>query len=105
VLTCREAVSRLADLDRGGSPGTGPVEVRRHLGRCLSCRRYRRAYQTAVALAREAFRGAAVPEIPEDLVVSILDAARRRPFLPPLRLVPLLSGIAAAAPLLAFSLR
>jgi anti-sigma factor RsiW len=107
MLTCREAVSRLADLEAGELGPGEKRETERHLAGCHSCLSYWKSYRTTVALARHACSegDARGLPMPEGLTRRILDAIRIRPRSKPVfHVVHLLSGV-AAAPLLAFWLR
>jgi anti-sigma factor RsiW len=111
VLTCQEAISRLADLEVGELDVGEKRGMERHLAGCRSCLSYWQSYRTTVALARRACseEDARNLPMPEDLSRRILDRAGfgfqvsgfRKPVL---HVVHLLSGI-AAAPLLVFWLR
>ena len=111
MLTCREALSRLGDLEAGDIRDRDKREVERHLARCGSCLSYWRSYRTTAALARRAFSDGDPRDLsmPEGLMSRILDSAGFRFRVSGFRksafhVVHLLSGI-AAAPLLAFWLR
>ncbi len=107
MLSCREAVSRLADLEARELDLGEKRETERHLAGCGSCLSYRKSYRTTVALARRACSEGDACDLPmpEGLTRRILDAIRTgRRSRPAFHVVHLLSGI-AAAPLLAFWLR
>ena len=108
MLNCREFISGVTELSCGSLAAAAERDTKRHLAQCGSCASYWRSYRTAVALARRAYclPDPETAETPEDLVNSVLLAARARRAgaSGAWRLVNLLSGI-AAAPLLAFCLR
>ncbi len=107
MLSCREALSRLADLEAGGLDRAEKRETERHLAGCRCCLSYWRSYRTTVALARRACSEGDARDLPmpEGLIRRILDVIRNRPRSKPVfHIVHLLSGV-AAAPLLAFWLR
>jgi len=109
VLTCRQAISRLTDVETGDLAAPERRATKRHLAACDGCLAYWRSYRTTVALERRAYDGEQAASdlvASEDLVRRILAAARNAPaFLASARYaIHVLSGI-AAAPLIAFWLR
>jgi hypothetical protein len=109
VLTCREAISRLGDLEAGELDLAEKREIERHLAGCGCCLSYWKSYRTTVSLARRAYLDGNGLPMPEGLTRRILDSASFRfqasGFRKPVfHVVHLLSGI-AAAPLLVFWLR
>ena len=108
MLTCRDAISRLADLEDGELARADRQNTRRHLAGCEGCLPYWRSYRTTVALARRAYseEDPANLEMPEELVGEVLAHARTLSrFLASARYAfHVLSGV-AAAPLLALWLR
>lgn len=109
MLTCREAISRLGDLEAGELDLSEKREIERHLTGCGCCLSYWKSYRTTVALARSACSDGSSLPMPEGLTRRILDSASFRSQVsgfrkPVFHVVHLLSGI-AAAPLLVFWLR
>ncbi len=108
MLTCRETIDRLGELESRDLAPAERRETKRHLAGCEDCLAYWRSYRTTVALERAAYseEDPADLEIPEALVREVLASAPTVPgFLASAGyVVHILSGI-AAAPLLAFWLR
>ena len=111
MLTCREAISRLGDLEVGELDLGEKREMERHLTECRSCLSFWESYRTTIALARRACSQGDARDfpMPEGLTRKILDSVRFKFQVsafrkPGFHVVHLLSGI-AAAPLIAFWLR
>lgn len=80
-MTCRELIEFLIDYDSGELDGDVRAEFERHLGTCPPCLAYLDTYRRTVQLGREALAdgdGAALPEMPEELVRAILAARAQR---------------------------
>jgi anti-sigma factor RsiW len=81
-VNCREALEHFHDHVEGQ---LGPVQrwrLRLHLWLCGRCRKYLRSYKTTVDAEKAAFcdsADASPTAIPDDLVASILSAARIPP--------------------------
>jgi len=108
VLTCREAIDRLSELESRDLTPAERRETKRHLVGCEDCLPYWRSYRTTVALERAAYskEDPADLEIPEALVREVLASARTVPaFLASTGYVVHIFWGIAAAPLLTFWLR
>ncbi len=78
-LSCREFADFLnAYIDGELEPGRKTV-FERHLEICSDCRNYLQSYRQTMKMSALAFRGELLPEaIPEDLVLAILEAGRKK---------------------------
>ena len=76
MLTCRQAISRLTDVETGDLAAPERRATKRHLAACDGCLPYWRTYRTTVALERKACLedDATHCETPEELVREILAA-------------------------------
>lgn len=80
-MTCKEFIDRLLDFTEGDLDTEARRLCREHAGLCRDCADYLSGYEATAELCRESVRGEdeAVPELPEDLVTSILKAAGTAP--------------------------
>ena len=78
-MTCREFADFMLDYLLGELPADTKARFERHLRDCVNCRRYLAGYQGAMKLGKHAFDDDAAPvpgDVPEDLVIGILEARR-----------------------------
>lgn len=79
TVTCEVLISFLDDYVDGRLAAAELERFERHLARCVSCVAYLQSYRETVRLARDASLDprAEAGEVPEELVVAVLDALRR----------------------------
>jgi anti-sigma factor RsiW len=78
-MTCREFADFMSDYLSGDLMPGVRSRFDHHLTICVNCRRYLKSYEESIKLGRRAFEDldAALPdEVPEDLVLGILQARR-----------------------------
>lgn len=76
-MTCREFASFISDYLVGELPRADRLQFERHLAACPNCERYLAQYRETIAAGRAAFAdqdGELAPEVPEELVRTILAA-------------------------------
>jgi anti-sigma factor RsiW len=76
-MTCREAIGVLGAYHDGELSAVVRVQVDAHLGACAECATYLRTYRDTVKLAKDAVGSpddASSPDLPDDLVATILSA-------------------------------
>jgi len=81
-VNCREALEHFHDHVEGQLSPFQRWRLRLHLWICGNCRKYLRSYRTTVEAEKAAFSDstdAAAAKIPDDLVASILSAAKIPP--------------------------
>ncbi len=76
IPTCREVITFLADYLANELPPERRAAFERHLALCDSCVDYIAMYESTIRLARVATveTDLRVEDMPEDLVIAILDA-------------------------------
>ncbi len=79
-MTCREVVEFLMAYLADELPGTQRDVFEGHLALCPPCVNYLDSYQHTMRLSKAACHcpdGAAPADVPEELILAILDASRR----------------------------
>ncbi len=78
-MTCQKAIDLLAESVDGSLGSPVGWRLKLHLWCCRHCQNYYSTYRQTVKLEKAAFREARQPEpaVPERLVKSILEAARK----------------------------
>jgi anti-sigma factor RsiW len=79
-VTCREFADFMIDYVSGELPADVRERFDHHLSICPNCERYLAGYRETIALGRRAFDdldAALPPDVPDQLVRSILDARKR----------------------------
>jgi anti-sigma factor RsiW len=79
-VTCRELAEFILDYLDGELPADVRTPFERHLAACPPCECYLRQYRTTVVAGRLAFSecdGELPSDVPEELIVAILESRRR----------------------------
>lgn len=78
-MTCKEFIDRLLDFTEGDLDAEARRLCREHAGLCRDCADYLSGYEATSDLCRECFDDEPIPDLPEDLLTSILKAADTAP--------------------------
>lgn len=82
TMTCREVNDSLTEYESGELAPDARRELERHVVHCAACAAYLRSFQRTlrdVRPAEDLLEQLVPPEVPPDLVESILDATVRAP--------------------------
>jgi predicted anti-sigma-YlaC factor YlaD len=77
-LTCREIIDFIVDYLDHELDGATAALFQQHLERCVSCRAYLATYQETIRMARQSCLPERSDEIPEELVMAILQSRHNR---------------------------
>lgn len=80
MMTCKDFIDQLLDYTEDDLNAEARRLCRQHADLCRDCADYLNEYEATAKLCRDAFEGdAEAPDLPEELVQSILQAVEATP--------------------------